>query len=353
MRCGTYVWKPTRCCSPSLPISMPAADCFSTTWRTARSISRASSAGSMGPPSSRRMRNSESVSLRGRLPTWVVRIRSRLRTILLQLHHDSVLGAFDQQLGVGAVAAIEAHVAEGVVIHRNLLIGSGGLQRAIFEVDHHNVLVVEMHGGGAAGEPSVIPDDDAVVFEHLLHTGPREGVGKARGVGERRDGMILEADYDGASAGIFRRGSSFGENDIAGVVLRAGREIDGDRVAGGGGLVLAGGDVPDGDTFVIDDGLGRGGGEKNKACGKKRESELHGGGFILLQGRRGTLPYGRGSAGTMTTCGWNWHSGRQGSRRNYRKDSNTRCWRRARRGRWRIGKRRWTGHWTSRSVRRH
>src|SRR5579862_3122897 len=63
-------------------MSIPAAACLSTTRCTARSISRASWSLLIASPSSRRTRRSESVSLRGRLPTWVVKIRSRLRIML-------------------------------------------------------------------------------------------------------------------------------------------------------------------------------------------------------------------------------------------------------------------------------
>src|SRR5262245_35562292 len=59
-------------------MSMPAFRCCSTTWRTARSISAAITLGSNVSPASRRINKSESFSLRGRLPTWVVRMRSRL-----------------------------------------------------------------------------------------------------------------------------------------------------------------------------------------------------------------------------------------------------------------------------------
>src|SRR6185437_5802858 len=71
--------KPTRCCSPSLPMSMPAEACFSTTWLTALSISAAISAASNFSPASWRTSRSDNFSLRGRLPTWVVRMRSRLK----------------------------------------------------------------------------------------------------------------------------------------------------------------------------------------------------------------------------------------------------------------------------------
>ena len=66
-------------CSPSLPTSMPASICASTTWRTALSISSAIALASSALPSSCAISRSDSFSLRGRLPTWVVRMRSRLR----------------------------------------------------------------------------------------------------------------------------------------------------------------------------------------------------------------------------------------------------------------------------------
>src|ERR1700730_4872448 len=61
---------------------MPASICLVTTWPTALSISSASSFASYGLPSSWVTRRSLNVSLRGRLPTWVVRIRSRLVIIM-------------------------------------------------------------------------------------------------------------------------------------------------------------------------------------------------------------------------------------------------------------------------------
>ena len=55
------------------------ASARSTTWRTALSISASSRASSYGLPASCATSRSDSVSLRGRLPTWVVRMRSRLK----------------------------------------------------------------------------------------------------------------------------------------------------------------------------------------------------------------------------------------------------------------------------------
>src|SRR5262245_57047137 len=59
-------------------MSTPAAACSLTTWRTAASLWRASSALSTASPSSSRIRRSVSTGLRGRLPTCVVRMRSSL-----------------------------------------------------------------------------------------------------------------------------------------------------------------------------------------------------------------------------------------------------------------------------------
>ena len=71
-------------------MSMPAEACFSTTWRTALSISAAISAASNFSPASWRTSRSDSFSLRGRLPTWVVRMRSRLSSMRLNSWHLSI-----------------------------------------------------------------------------------------------------------------------------------------------------------------------------------------------------------------------------------------------------------------------
>src|SRR6266850_6045684 len=59
-------------------MSMPAPACFSTTWRTERSMAWSSCFSSIAAPSSRWINRSDSSSLRGKLPTWVTSIRSRL-----------------------------------------------------------------------------------------------------------------------------------------------------------------------------------------------------------------------------------------------------------------------------------
>src|SRR6059036_1492929 len=77
MRRATYVENPTRGCSPSLPMSMPASSCLPTTASAA--VPRASSVSSTGSPRSCRMRSSRSRGGRGKLPTCVTRIRPSLR----------------------------------------------------------------------------------------------------------------------------------------------------------------------------------------------------------------------------------------------------------------------------------
>src|SRR5947209_3386701 len=57
---------------------MPAATCFSTISRTASERHASKAACSNGRPVSRASRNSSRSGGRGRLPTWVVRIRSVL-----------------------------------------------------------------------------------------------------------------------------------------------------------------------------------------------------------------------------------------------------------------------------------
>src|SRR6266851_8884677 len=63
-------------------MSTPLAICRSTTWRTALSLCRLSSARSTGSPASSRIRRSVSTALRGRLPTCVTRMRSSLRRMV-------------------------------------------------------------------------------------------------------------------------------------------------------------------------------------------------------------------------------------------------------------------------------
>src|SRR5262245_34863307 len=69
-------------------MSTPAAACSATTWRTAASLWRLSSALSTASPASSRINRSVSTALRGRLPTWVVRMRSSLRFMSVHLCPD-------------------------------------------------------------------------------------------------------------------------------------------------------------------------------------------------------------------------------------------------------------------------
>src|SRR5208283_2424070 len=76
-RC-TYRKNASRCCSPLLPMSIPAASCLRTTSVSAALPSASSSAASTASPWLRRTYSSVSAAGRGRLPVWVVRIRPSL-----------------------------------------------------------------------------------------------------------------------------------------------------------------------------------------------------------------------------------------------------------------------------------
>src|SRR6185503_2244836 len=78
MRSGRYIEKPTRGCSPSLTMSMPALSWASRTPATAVSHSRCRACSSIRSPASWRSSKSDNCGGRGRLPQWVVRMRSRL-----------------------------------------------------------------------------------------------------------------------------------------------------------------------------------------------------------------------------------------------------------------------------------
>src|SRR2546426_7975898 len=64
---------------------MPASSCLLTTWHTAASASRARTAASTASPRSCRTSRSRRAGGRGKLPTWVVRIRCSLRFMGLRL----------------------------------------------------------------------------------------------------------------------------------------------------------------------------------------------------------------------------------------------------------------------------
>src|SRR4051794_37827336 len=70
-------------CSPSLTTSMPSASCRRTTSDTESLIPRASAARSCSRPASLAYSKGAIPGGRGRLPTWVVRIRSSLRFTVL------------------------------------------------------------------------------------------------------------------------------------------------------------------------------------------------------------------------------------------------------------------------------
>src|SRR5215475_7877398 len=99
-------------------MSTPAAACSVTTWRTAASLWRASSALSTASPTSSRIKRSDRTVLRGRLPTCVVRMRSSLRFMSIhlgsnRLHHLGPLGAVSLHRGGELLDALPARrVAE-------------------------------------------------------------------------------------------------------------------------------------------------------------------------------------------------------------------------------------------------
>lgn len=69
----------------------------------------------------------------------------------------------------------------------------GGLERAVFQVRHDHVFVVEVHWRGDAGRPGVIPHDHLGVLEQLLRAGARERVGIAGNLIQLRLAETIEA----------------------------------------------------------------------------------------------------------------------------------------------------------------
>lgn len=180
---------------------------------------------------------------------------------LFKFGHDGAAAAAHEEFCVRAVAAVEADFPILVLGYRDLAVGRGGFERGGFFVDYYHVFVVEVHRRGFPGIPAVAPDDDAIRFVELLHvwTGKRERV---RGrVGERRDGMVFELDDDGVFAGLARRFAFVTERSRAFV-----SEGDSNEIMFGRRESAA--DVPDGDAFIVDEGLG-GEGERGDKEWKK------------------------------------------------------------------------------------
>src|ERR1700722_7120776 len=88
---------------------------------------------------------------------------------LFQFGNDGMLRTVEQQLGVSAIAAIEADVAKLIIINGGFAVRRRRLQWAGCLKHHQRVLVVEMHGSRLMQPPRVVPDHDRSVFQQFPH----------------------------------------------------------------------------------------------------------------------------------------------------------------------------------------
>ena len=114
MRCGTYMEKPTRGCSPSLTISIPASSWRASTSATAAALSRRRRASRRSAsPASWRSSRSDRCGGRGRLPQWVVRIR------LVAAQHGCRSSARSLRRSIGRA---DIRLLDDVLVERELLL---------------------------------------------------------------------------------------------------------------------------------------------------------------------------------------------------------------------------------------
>src|ERR1035437_443955 len=169
-------------------MSMPAEACLSTTWRTALSISAASNFS----PASWRTSRSDSVSLRGRLPTWVVRMRSRLKIMpagscwptLRRLASPCIIRTVRRE---NTMTIAKAHAAEPSaddpvgLVPRDYNFAADVLQRNL--------------AAGRADKPAYIDARGTLSYGQLADHVARFGAA-LRGLGIRREERVLLALFD-------------------------------------------------------------------------------------------------------------------------------------------------------------
>src|ERR1019366_2486096 len=173
-------------------MSMPAEACLSTTWRTALSISAAISAASNFSPASWRTSRSDSFSLRGRLPTWVVRMRSRLKIMpagsywptLRRLASPCIIRTVrgENTMTIAKVHAAEPSADDPVgLVPRDYNFAADVLQRNL--------------AAGRADKPAYIDARGTLSYGQLADRVARFGAA-LRGLGIRREERVLLALFD-------------------------------------------------------------------------------------------------------------------------------------------------------------
>ena len=115
---------------------------------------------------------------------------------------------------MNAVSGIRGSAAKPNFIDDTVTVRRSRFQRPVFQVDHRDILVVEMGWRGHPRNPRVVPHNNPIVLKRNSHTRARERVGIARSIGKRRDGGVFQIDCDdphGITFGYvpFCRGSGF------------------------------------------------------------------------------------------------------------------------------------------------
>ena len=102
-------------------------------------------------------------------------------------------------------SSVVDHVAGLAVIDLGLAVGRGGGDVAVLKIGHHHFGVVEVHGGGLAGHPSIVPHPHLVVLEHFFGARSRESRRQGGAVGHSVGGRVLDLDDDLMRRRAYRR----------------------------------------------------------------------------------------------------------------------------------------------------
>src|SRR6185295_678610 len=121
--------------------------------------------------------------------------------MLFELRDDGVLLSADQGFRVGPIAQIESSHAGLVRIHGLVAAWCRGLEVPVLQIEHHHILVMEVHWGRDPGSPGVVPNDHTGVLDQLLAPRSRKCEGLARLICEWLLFEILKPDQNAGAVG--------------------------------------------------------------------------------------------------------------------------------------------------------
>src|SRR5271157_3211447 len=90
----------------------------------------------------------------------------------LQLNHDRASCISNEKFSMRAVASIESDFAGFAFMLSGLAVRCCRFQSGVILIDHHDVLVMEVHRRRFAEVPAVSPDGNAAVFNELHNARP-------------------------------------------------------------------------------------------------------------------------------------------------------------------------------------